>query len=346
MVVYFAVLMIPIIAALTWQRPSSRRNWGLFVYFLMLLAFVGLRDEVGPDWEAYEANFEAIRDLHWTEFLWRREPGFALIAKLSSVMGLGVHGMNLICAFLFLAGVFTYARITLNPWLSLAMVVPYLVFVVGMSGIRQAAALGLMFLMLATWDRTSLVRKSVLILLAMSIHFSAVFFFVFLVFKKDRFLVFRVAAALVLVLLSAGTLADSEAIGRYHRTYIEANVESSGAYLQVMLNAFPAALYLCFRKQILGFTPYNGQVNMGAVMALIALLFVPLSTTGISRIALYLSFLQMWVYPAFVHANVRERREPLTLAVAGASVVVFLVYFMLGSHAPEYLPYRSILFRG
>lgn len=341
MIYYFMLLLMPLLASFLGQRPGSRRDFSLALYFIVLLVFVGLRDHVGPDWPAYESNFRAAELLQWGDIVHQREPGFFLLEKVSSLFGWGVYGVNFMCASLFLSGVFMYARRTADAWLAITMVMPYLVFIVGMSGIRQSAALGLMLLLFASWQKTGLVSKVGLILLAMSIHSSAILLFVFLVVRKDRYLPLRLLLAGAVVLLSASTIADSAAFARYHQAYIETDVESTGALVQVALSTFPALLFMFFRKKIRARFGSNPQIELGVLMAVVALLLVPLSTTGVSRAALYLSFLQMWIYPALVY--VTANRTFATFAAVMASIAIFFVYFLFGAHAFGYLPYRSVI---
>lgn len=341
MIFYFAVLFVPLLMSFTTRKRGFGSGFGFILYFIALFLFVGFRDHVGPDWQAYEWNLQLAEALPWGAVYEQREPGFVLLAKLSASLGWGVYGINAMCAFLFLSGAFRFAKETPNPWLSVTMVLPYLVFVVGMSGVRQAAAIGLTFWMLATWRNTGTILKSCLILLAMSIHNSAILMFAFLIVRNDRYLPLRLLAAGLIAFLSASAIAESAAFARYTESYVDRNVQSVGALAQVALSTFPAVLYFLFRKKLRAKAGSNQQVDLGALMAVTAFLLVPLSTTGISRAALYLSFVQMWFYPAFAHAN--ANRIFVTFASGVLAVVIFFVYFLLGTHAVGYLPYESIL---
>lgn len=341
MIYYFVMLLIPIVASFAWQQEGLKRDVCLATYFVLLLVFVGLRHEVGPDWDSYEWHYNVIRDLSWRDILEQREPGFFLINKLSALLGWGVYGVNFICAFLFLFGVFAYARKTANPWLAICAVVPYLVFIVGMSGVRQAAAIGLTFAMLASWRSTGTVFKLLLILGAMSIHSSAFLMIAFLVVRNDRYLLLRLLAVGVIAVVSASAIFESDTFARYNQAYIQTNVESAGAFAQVALSTFPALLYLIFYKKIRLRCGVNRQLELGVLMAIVALAMVPLSTTGVSRAALYLSFVQMFIYPAFAFAT--STRLIGTISVVAVSLTVFFVYFIFGFHSHSYLPYQSVV---
>ena len=74
-------------------------------------------------------------------------------------LGFGLQGVVFVCALVFLIGIFAYAAQTASAWIALAAVTPYLIFVIGMSGIRQAAAMGIIYCLLARWTKFSFIMK-------------------------------------------------------------------------------------------------------------------------------------------------------------------------------------------
>lgn len=339
--VYLLVFLIPLLAS--FQMPGKRRSLvGLAAFYIFLWVFTGLRFEVGPDWTGYGYIFQAAEAAKWADVVNDREPGFFLINRLAAVLGWGLPGVNAICAAIFLFGVFRYAARTANPWLATAAVVPYLVFIVSMSGIRQSAAMGLAFLALSNWHGSRLAWKLALIFAAASIHNSALVFLVFVIWDGGRYPVLRALLGGGLMLLSFRYLGQSGAAETYASRYFEQNIESSGAIFHVGLSALPAAMYLFFRRQIRAQGGENMLVQRAAILALVLVPMVFVSSTGASRLSLYFSFVQMWAFPAFVLAH--GRRWPLANAMcAYYFLAIFLVYFMLGSHIGAYLPYRTLL---
>ena len=183
MLIYLSFLLPPLILA--WPRPPLKRRvaFSTVAYFVALLLFMGLRDRTGPDWDAYVKIYEVVnRDLE-TDLI---EPLFIYLNVLSSALGFYVYGVNFACTFIFLIGVFAYARCTARPWLAIAVVTPYLCFVVGMSGIRQAAAIGVIYIALANWQRLSLIAKLLFIAVAAGFHTSAVIFVLLVVFDDHK----------------------------------------------------------------------------------------------------------------------------------------------------------------
>lgn len=338
---YLLILLIAV--AMSFQPPRRRdRNVALLAFFVLLWVFTGLRHEVGPDWTSYGYIYQDAVARAWSDIAGDREPGFFLINKVSEALGWGRYGVNAICAALFLAGIFKYATRTANPWLATTAVLPFLVFIISMSGVRQAAALGIVYILLAQWDRTSLLRKLFVIMLAATVHNSALFMLVFVLWDGSRYPWLRIAIGLISLFVAVRILDQSGATDVYVERYVEENVESGGAIYHVALSALPAILFLVFRRQIAAHGWYTPLIMRASLVAIALVPMILVSSTGTSRLALYVSFVQMWVFPAFVAAHGRRWESATGLCVV-YFLAIFFVYFTLGSHASSYVPYGNVL---
>jgi len=341
MVVYFALLLVPILLSL--QPPRVRSNTqGVAAFCILLTVFIGLRHEIGPDWRGYLYILEESQRKDWSAFWDEREPLFFLLNKVSDALGWGLYGINTVCAAIFMYGVYRYARITANPWLAVAAVTPFLVFIIAMSGVRQAAAVGILMVLASTWAATPMWKKFLLILLAMGFHNSSLFMLIFVVWDTGRYQWLRVVVGGVVGIIALRWLGDSGATEIYGKRYFEENVKSGGALYHVLLCAIPGAIYLMFRRQITAHGLANELVMRASVLSIALLPMVVVSSTGASRVSLYLSFVQMWVFPAFVAAHGR-RWAGASVVCCAYFVAVFVVYFSMGTHMTAYTPYRSIL---
>lgn len=345
MYIYGLFLLIPL--AMTFFFPSRKRGSVLllWVFFVPLVLLVGLRNEVGPDWPGYEENYRHFSNmaLDWGQLVWRGEPAYFLLNKLSEEMSWGIHGVMLICAVFFLWGLIAYAAKTPDPWLALGVVLPYLVFVVGMSGIRQAAAIGIGYYMLAHRRDWSLLANLSLIALATMFHTSAVVFLMFLLYERKEKFVLRLFFLVIVLWYLYGQWNDPEAFFRYKAQYVQGKLESGGALYHVLLTSFPAALYLLSRKRIEKTVGLDKATYAASWLSLAAIPLVFVSSTATDRMVLYFSFVQMMAYPALVKAYPAQGRL-LKLAVAGIACAIFVVFFNFGEHAQYYIPYRNILF--
>jgi hypothetical protein len=340
--IYVIILLLGLVPAVlsVLDRHSSR--FALVAYAVLLILFTGLRDQIGPDWSGYVNKMNRVLEDGFPAILFQVEPAFSLLMTASNALGVGLYGVNLVCAGVFVSGLLAFALRTTYPWVALAVVVPYLVYVISMSGVRQAAAMGICFFMLSRWWQLSFSKRLGYILLAAMFHASAVVFMVFLVVGVQMRVATKVALVLTLVALVAGIQAASSFMDKYNTIYVEKNVESTGAIFHVMLSAFPASLYLVFRRRI-DAAGLGGRLL--TIASWMAVLLVPLSfvsSTAASRLSLYFSFLQMWIYPAMICVYV-QARSTLAIFVAVLTLSVFTVYFGLGSYAYAYLPYQNVL---
>ena len=270
------------------------------------------------------------------------EPLFNYLNVLSSTLGFYIYGVNFVCALIFLIGIFAYANCTARPWLAIAAVTPYLCFVVGMSGIRQAAAIGVSYIALANWPRLSIIVKLLFIAIAMGFHTSAVILIVLVIFDdRERLWLKLIFSALFLAyFLSYGLTTDI--IEGYNSRYLKQNVISFGAAQHVTLSAFPAALYFVFSKRIANAGWNNSLVAIGAIGSIVALPLTAISSTGVDRLALYFSYVQMWIYPALVEA-LKEDEHVVLFGVTIIILSVFFVYFTFGITISGYVPYHNLL---
>lgn len=344
MLIYLLILIVPLVLGSAYALGARINHNVFYGYFLVLLLFTGLRDEVGTDWTGYLNKFEVDRWRQLDEITFLSEPGFFIVNYASNLLGWEIYGVNVVCAFFFLSGVFAFAKTTANPWLAIAIVTPYLVYIISMSGIRQSAALGIGFIALAWWPSLSVKSKIFIILLASTFHTTALFFLVFVVLEREIGLGKKmlVGSALAILLFSVQTDV-SDSYDKYSGVYFDYNVESKGALFHVALSAFPAVLYLIYYKRIFAAGMANQLVTLCALMAIVAVPMIQVSSTGVSRISLYFSFIQMWIYPALIRTFSGAR--PIIIGLCVAIILsIFVGYFQFADHAYTYVPYKSVLF--
>ncbi len=343
MLIYFLLLLVPLLASFAYPPDGKGVSFVFWLFFLVLLVFTGLRDEIGPDWIPYQYIFWDVSTVNLEDIATFSEPGFFLLNYFSDYMEWDIYGVMFVCALIFLFGVFSYATTTANPWMAIAVVTPYLVYIISMSGIRQAAAIGVGYFMLSKWRDLPIVVRLLLVGLAMTFHNSAAVFLFFFMFSGKGWMAARVILAAALALAIVFGMSDTETYAKYSKVYVEENLISGGAFFHVLLSAFPAAIYLIYRKQIVAAVGENQPVDLASIAVLAAMPLLAVSSTGVDRLTLYFSFIQMWIYPAIAKAFVAQRDE-LRLATGSLVLLIFFVYFLFGTHADSYVPYRSLLF--
>ncbi len=345
---YWMLFLVPATVAL--MQPS--RPWamqppkGLFhlgpgwLWLAVVAALViGFRHEVGGDWLNYEAHTLHIQFESLEEIVTRAEPAYWLVTWLTA----DVHWANLVFGAIFSLGLMIFCRAQPRPWLALAISVPYLVIVLGMGYTRQGVALALSMIGLVALQRRNTLGFVCCIVLGALFHKSAVLLMPLGIISTPRnrlwtTLWVAVAAFAVYVAL----LEDS--VEGLRSGYIDAEYQSEGALVRVLMNVVPALLLLLLRRR---FQWMPAERLLWTAMSMLALgsfgwLMVSASSTAVDRVALYLIPLQLYVFSRLPDLLTRPGESKrllviLVLAYYGTAQFVWLFY---ATHAPFWLPYR------
>jgi hypothetical protein len=309
---------------------------------ILMTAMIGLRFGLGPDWSGYLSIFNFANQLDFGEVISHDDPGFYAVMWLVHRLQLEIWALNLICAVVFTWGLWVFAKRQPNPWLAVTVAIPYLVIVVAMSGIRQAAAIGFVFLGLAAFGDKKLYRFMFWVMCASLFHASALLMAVVvgLSYTRNRFQ----STVLLCIAAVPGYFILSASFETYIDRYLNQTLQSEGTIFRVLMNFVPAAYLLLNSHR---FTDERHQKTLWRNLAVLALtclpliLFVP-SSTALDRASLYIIPLQIYVLtriPSIISEDAREYRIAVA-AVVGVLATVLWVFFQFSTHGKYYIPYR------
>ncbi len=324
------------------QRVGTAVRPGIL--FGSALAFVtiivGLRYDVGGDWETYEFIFSFARYDDFGSAMARGDPGYQVLNWTFQRVGLGIWAVNLVCALLFVWGLARLTKTQPSPWLSVLVAIPYLVIVVAMGYSRQAVAIGMIMAgMAALANGASLLRFAIYVGVAALFHKTAVVVLPLLAFASERNRVSNALAGIAgFLLLYDVFLADN--VNELLKNYVVAEYDSQGAAIRVAMNLLPAAITLLFRKR-LGLSLLEGRVWRAFALTsfgLVILLILSPSSTAVDRIALYMMPLQLTVLPRiiFLFKNIEAGRLVVVLYAAS----IQFAWLNFATHAEYWLPYQ------
>lgn len=318
----------------------------LAAVFAMFVAIIGLRYQIGPDWFAYEQHFVRFGRMTFGDIIAEGEFGWTALILTLDAFGLGKTAMTLFTAVVFCAGVFAIARSCQEPMLAIVATTPYLAIAVAMSGMRQAVAMGLVFLVLAAWYRWPLAVKVGVILLASTFHFSAIALLAVVAFESRLSLNQRVLIAVFIAAVVAFFVAGADdRIEVYARNYGSGGgaEDSQGALFHVLLTAVPALAYFVMRgrwNQIYGRLPV---IDLFAAVGVAALFFVFLFPTATDRMTLYFAGVALIIQANFPHLwQGRTEQFLVRTAIVALNAVAMLTFLLAGNKAGTFVPYASI----
>ena len=316
---------------------------GLGAACFLVVLMIGFRYEVGGDWGAYQKMSDGVRHLKLPAVVGMGDPGYMLLNWIAVGIGVEIWFVNLICGLIFGWGLMKFARRQPNPWLALAVAVPYLVIVVAMGYARQAVAIGIILAALGEVERRSILRFAGYVLLAAAFHKSAVIVIPLVALAASRN---RVTTAILLtataILLYYLFVADS--VDELFTNYVAAEYSSQGAAIRILMSVVAALIFLVFRRRF-KLTQQSDTIwknfSIASLVALALLLSSP-SSTAIDRLSLYLLPLQIFVFSRIPDVSgIRGKANPqLLLAVLLYSALVQFVWLNFADHSEYWVPYR------
>ena len=321
---------------------SSTAVWTLMG--MVLVIFIGWRHHVGGDWNNYLRRFNAVKDFSFSQTMEQSDVGYQFLVYWMNAWGFEIYAVNFLSAILFVTGLIVFLRRELNPWLGLTVAIPYLIIVVSMGYTRQGVAVGLVMWGLASLDKKKFMRFLFFITLAVSFHKSAILMIAFGIFSHGKGKIFKalaVAVAGIGIWLSF-VETDSSALWK---NYVEAQMQSQGAVIRVILNFIPAILLFVYRKR---WKQYFNDYTLWAMVAwasIASLVAVNFASTAVDRMALYFIPIQMVVYARlpFLAKNMLPPKITTILIVIFYGAIL-LVWLNFAVNARYWVPYHHMFF--
>lgn len=329
------------------QISKLGRTW--IAAWVLVAIMTGWRHDVGGDWLNYLGHWYDLPYATAEEMLTKGDPGYWLISKLFYEAGLGIYSLNLFFATLFSYGLVVFCRNQPRPWLALTVAVPYLVIVLGMGYTRQGVALGLAMVgMVALANKNT--RGFVLwVALGALFHKSAVVLIPLGMLATPGRRLWSVlwVGAAGLALYST-LLRDS--VDNLVTNYIDAQYQSEGALVRVLMNVVPAMILLRYRKRFNWGLAERNLWTLIACLALASLVWLGFSnsSTAVDRLALYLIPLQLYVFSRLPDLVARQSKSKQfwVLAIVVYYAFVQFVWLVFAKNAFTWLPYKFYPLQG
>ncbi len=330
------------------QQPGTRLHgrfptaWRVMMVALILL--IGWRYEVGGDWLSYLDNFSRVYYESQYSDWWWNDPGYRLLEWLSMRADWGIYGVNLMAAAVFSYGLVLFCRHLPRPWLAMAVAVPYLVIILAMGYSRQGVAVGCLMAGLVGLGQGRVATFVIWTVLGATFHKSAVLLLPMAALAASHS---RLLTSLWVAVVVAGAyallLADS--VDALKVGYLEAEYQSEGALVRLLMNSLPAVLLLWKRPRFAITLPQERLWFWFAIasLALTGVYFYSPSSTAVDRVGLYLLPLQLMVFAYLPEAlgrkSGRGNRIWVVIVLAYYATVEF-VWLNFATHAFAWLPYR------
>ncbi len=316
------------------------------LFAMLLVFFVGLRFEIGPDWYQYVSILEFVYGKSIPEILSRSEPSYIILNWITSKLGFELWFVNSVCAIISIYSLRKFCIWQNRPWLSIYIATCYFVIVIVMGLTRQGTSLSITFLALTYLFQKRQVPYIICIIFAASFHYSSIIMLPLIVIVKKRSIYTYIFSGILFSVLIAfaayGSLDD-----KLNNQYFVKELNSYGAYPRFVFHILAATLFFFFNKRFRANPIEKRTYTVMSFLAffLFAALLVAPSSTFIDRLAFYLTPLQMFVFSNL--PNVIRTDRKLTSSVLFLVMTLYLLKFTfwinIGSAPERFLPYKNFI---
>jgi hypothetical protein len=309
---------------------------------IAMTIFIGLRYNVGGDWDTYQFIYYRAGPLPFANALSIGDPAYQAVNWIAYQLDGDVWLVNSICAVIFVWGLFRFCRSQPAPWLAALVAIPYAVIVIAMGYTRQAVALGLIMAGIADFLRGgSVVRYGIYVAAAALFHKTAIIAFPVVALAVERNRLVN-----MLIVLAGGILLFDlflgDAMDNFVENYIRAAYSAQGAAIRIAMNMLAAVLlWLARRKLELTSAEWKVWRNFSfASMAALVFLVLSPSSAAVDRISLYLIPLQIAVLGRM--PLIFKSRLFGTVMVTAYCFLVEFVWLNFAQFADLWLPYQFV----
>jgi hypothetical protein len=320
------------------------------IFASILVIFVGTRLDVGCDFASYERRFNFLDPgLTWGEMFNAGESGFYLMSLGLRDLGYSHLSVLFVSGVIYLFCLWRFSRLLEKPLGFLALSFPILIVQLGMSGIRQALALGLLLLAMSAFANKKRLMVLLWVLLASQFHTSAIIFLPLAYLPGREVSLGRLVAAMALlgpaVLFVVGERAEVYSERYVEQTYGENS--SGGAWFRYTLILIPFLLFEWKQKLVEQAFPKLYPLLRVFALITFAMAAVGLvSSVALHRLVFYAMPISIMAFICVSQVLAVERKNPVMWFLPYAFYgVYFIGWFKLSRHADLcYTPYQSWLF--
>lgn len=340
--IYFLFLLIPIFFIFI---NVKHKIFAFNIYYVLLAFFVGLR-LVGSDYQIYLRHYERVQSLEKFELFSSSDFAFDYLIYVLKFINLPYEFFVFFTALFFLYSLYRILARFDNPWIPLAICLPFLIFIFSMSAIRQSVALGFLFLSFEVilYQKNQL-KFFIYFFLGCLFHKSLIIFiFYYILLEKNILKLFLVSLLLIIFIL----IFRGDELFRlgYHYLFISGdNLYSPGVYLRVI--PFIFSLFLFYKVIIYKIKNYEKNFFIiTSVYLVFFVLLIFLNTTLSDRLLYYLYIMNIFMLSNFISYYKENKKIYIFNSLIVISVVygLYLLWFLKGNTVHQWYPYKSIIF--
>tara|TARA_B100001540_G_scaffold314888_1_gene340784 strand:+ start:269 stop:1309 length:1041 start_codon:yes stop_codon:yes gene_type:complete len=341
-VVFFLILAL--LSIVNYKIEKSLKDYLLFTLFIILLIFIGFRDEVGGDWDTYKGDFSSyIQYFDITTLSYKRDFGYELVSYVLYHLGFSIYSLNLFCAFIFVYALFALGKEYNNYLIILLIAFPFFIIIGAMGYIKQSTAFGFIILSFISLKKDFYLRFLIYSFLAIIFHKSSFPIAIILIISKFRFDFKSLFILFIISLFSYLILSvDKSRILSY---FITDSYKSEGVYYRLFINLVAGAIFIFFHKK-LHFNSFEKKfISINILLTILGLYYASNYSTIVDRFLIYSSLIQLLIYPKFINLN-NNFSMKIFLGSSIFYLLILIGWFTFSNFSLKWIPYNNLLFPG
>ena len=337
-----------------------------YLYYLIALffiIFIGLRYEVGCDWQQYKEMFEKFNSLNLLEIIERnffakqklQEIGHIILTLVSQ----NIYVLNFIYSIIFSLPLFYFCSQLKRKYFTLLISYPYYIIVIGMGPIRQAACISLFMLSILLVSKKKYYSHFFLTVTSALLHQSSILFNSIIFgsllnqFKKIKFSKKNI---LIIFLLSLIFLYCLPSITQKFIFYI--NIydfrDQNGVRL---INPAKSAIYIWFLHFITSIifikniSKFDFNNSLNRILILLSIFdFLLLPIIFLNSVIAYRFLLYLFPSSILITSKVPDlklfniNKNYYINIIIGLSLLSLIIWLNFAFHSSCWVPYKNILF--
>jgi hypothetical protein len=352
LLIYF-ILCINVLVNLTYLKNIVILNKLILnALIIILILFIGLRNEIGPDWFTYLHKLDGLNYYSLSDVFSSTEPAYSVLNWIGANTNTGIYLVNSLCGVFLITGIVSLGKNIGDIGLTILCSYPYLIVVVGLGLTRQSAAIGLLMCSFRLIKKNKLINYIILITLAMAFHTSAIINIILPIFSYCKIQLKYITSIIMLVFVIFILLNytyTKEIFHYYISSFVNSDYQSKGAGIRIMIVTVSGVLYILFNKK---FTNLNYRLNKYLLIYSYASLLFPIllfniqSSVGLDRLCLYWLPLSIVTLVSLTSCIINiYKRLILILFIIIYNLLILIVWLNYSDNKYSYMPYKSILIK-
>lgn len=321
-----------------------------YCVFIILLLFSGIRYDVGMDYLNYLRNFEDIRNNANSRF----EVMTLIICKLVYSFSGDSQLIFFIYSFIALVGVFYFVK-EFSDYKELSILIFFSIGIYYLStfnGIRQWAAIAMFLMALPNIVKKKYFRVSILLLLALSFHSSAIIIILLLpiirykIPPKVLLLVFSFGWLLGKLVLIAISMTSYIAYLTFLRPNVPVSIPSTILYIMVLVYILYKCNYFssAYDKTDVRLTILLNMCILSIFVVFIGSVVLGIDFMSIMRVNMYFE-LQLIILIPYIISKIESnfKRQFMIIAMVSFCLADYTGLIVFGGEKNHIVPYQTCL---